>query len=72
MSTDKDKIPRVGPLKSAQDCRRELAKIYRLYRQNEVDDRTAKTCCYLLQSLTGIIRDHSFESRLDAIEEKIT
>jgi hypothetical protein len=61
----------VGRLKSAIDCRRELARIYREYRRGDIDDRTAKTCGYLLQTLVGIIRDHDIEERVSRLEESI-
>ena len=70
MSKENTATPqRVGVLKSAIDCRRELAKTYRQFRRGEIDDRTAKTSTYMLQALVGIIREHDIEKRIDALEQ---
>jgi hypothetical protein len=63
---------RIGTLKSAIDCRRELAKTYRQYRKGEIDEKVAKTSTYMLNVLVGIIRDNGFEERLTELEERIT
>jgi hypothetical protein len=66
---DKKPIPRFGALKTAIDCRRELARTYRQYRRGEIDDREAKTSGYLLQTLVGIIREGDLDARISALEE---
>lgn len=62
---------RIGPLKTAIDCRFELAKTYRQYRRGEIDDRMAKTSTYILNVLMGIISEHDIERRLEQLEEQV-
>ena len=67
----KKKQPRIGTLKTALDCRRELAKAYRQYRTGLIDDKTARTSTSMLTALVSIIRDHDFEDRLTRLEDTL-
>jgi hypothetical protein len=65
------KPPRIGPLKDTRDCSRELGRIYRLYRSRDIDEIEAKCCTYILKTLSSIIRDNDFETRLEALEAQL-
>jgi hypothetical protein len=71
MSKDNTTAKRIGPMRTAIDCRRELAKTYRQYRQGDISDQTAKTSGYLLKILVGMIRDHELATEVADMRQKL-
>ena len=59
---------RITRLKTLDDVRVELAKIYREARANKLDLTDAKGLAYLLSVLTGLVKDTDIERRIDALE----
>jgi hypothetical protein len=56
-------------LSTVHECTREMARIYREARNNQIDTQTATRLCYILQSLAGMIRDSDLERRIEALEQ---
>lgn len=65
------KVGRIGPLVTAIDCRRELAKCYREFRKGQIDANSAKTSCYLLQNLVGIIKESVLTEQVRLVEARV-
>ena len=65
----KQEAPRIGNLITASDCRREIAKIYKLGRRGDIETQDMTRFASVLQMLIGAIRDGDFEERLKALEE---
>ena len=69
---NKEKLSRtrIGNLITASDCRREIAKIYKLGRKGEIETRDMTRFASVLNTLIGAIRDGDFEERLKTLEEQ--
>ena len=67
---EKQDTPRIGNLISASDCRREIAKIYKLGRRGYIATGDMTRFASVLQILIGAIRDGDFEERLKQLEEQ--
>jgi len=67
---EKQSTPRVRKLETASDCRRELAKVYRLGRHNEIATQDMTRFASVLQILINAIRDGDLEARLQELEEQ--
>ncbi|MEO9163481.1 MAG: hypothetical protein ABI349_13960 [Casimicrobiaceae bacterium] len=59
---------RITRLKTLDDVRVELAKIYREARARKLDLTDAKGLAYLLSVLTGLVKDTDIERRITALE----
>ena len=70
--TNKESIntPRIGNLITASDCRREIAKVYKLGRRGDMQTSDMTRFASVLQILIGAIRDGDFEERLKQLEEQ--
>jgi len=55
-------------LASIDDCRKELATIYRLMRNGEVEPSTGTKLAYVLSTIGKMIVDHEFEKRITTLE----
>ena len=62
-----DKV-RIPPLKTAIDCRRELARVYRQARRGEISTQDMGRFANLLQVMVGVIRDTDIESKVAELE----
>lgn len=58
----------VGPLETAIDCRRELARVYRSARKGDIVPQDASRYANILQIMVGMIRDSDLEARIEALE----
>lgn len=71
-STKSRRAPRVSRLKSLDDVRSELARVYRLARcaySDQIPVNDAKGLAYMLQVLSGVVKVADLEQRLDAMEQ---
>jgi hypothetical protein len=62
----------VGRLDSLANVRKELSKIYKESRQNDLDPQTATRLASILMNIASLIRDSDLESRIAALEAKAT
>ena len=60
--------PRIARLRTLDDVRVELARIYREARAKKLDLTDAKGLAYLLSVLTGLVKDTDIERRIAALE----
>lgn len=58
------------PLTTVGHCRGELAAVYRMAKNGEMDYSDATKLTYILIALGKMIVDHDLESRIAALEEK--
>ena len=70
-STPQLRTPRIGPLRTVDDVRCELAKVYRAVRTGRLPMDVAKGLCYLLVSLGTLVKDGALEARITALEEQL-
>ncbi len=61
-------VPSVRRLKTAEDVRVALAKLYRDLERDEVDPKKGRVLVYVLATLSSVIRDSDIEKRLEALE----
>lgn len=61
-------MPSVRRLKTAEDVRVALAKLYRDLERDEVDVQKGRALVYVLATLSNVIRDSDIEKRLEALE----
>jgi hypothetical protein len=61
--------PRIAPLNSALDCRRELARVYRMARRGELETHDLTRYAHTLQIMVGMIRDSDMEKRISVLED---
>lgn len=61
--------PRVVRLKTLDDVRVEMARLYREARREEIDASKAGKLAYLLTQVAALIRDTDLEHRIAALEE---
>ena len=59
---------RVGPLNTALECRRELAKVYREARRGDIETTDAGRFANILSLLINAIRDTDLEDRVRRLE----
>lgn len=59
---------RVSRLKTLDDVRIELAKVYREARIKELPMHDAKGLAYLLQGMSAVLKDTELERRIAALE----
>lgn len=59
------------PICTIADARRLLARIISEFRAGTMDDREARTLCYMLATFVSIVRDSELENRLDALEQQL-
>lgn len=57
-------------LATIEDCRREMAKVYRDARTANTDTADASRLVYMLTSIAKMIEIGQLEQRLNALEEK--
>lgn len=57
-------------LATIEDCRREMARVYRDARAGQTDTADASRLVYMLTSIAKMIELGQFEQRLIALEEK--
>jgi len=69
---EKQDTPRIGVLRTPSDCRRELARVYKLGRKGEIDTAHMTRFANVLQIMVGMIRDTELEERLSRLEENMT
>ncbi|GIK88053.1 MAG: hypothetical protein BroJett026_35340 [Betaproteobacteria bacterium] len=62
---------RVSRLKSLDDIRGELVRVYREARAGKLDMAEAKALAYLLSVLSSLAKDTILEDRLAALERKL-
>jgi hypothetical protein len=62
--------PRVGRLKTLEDVRAEMGKVYRAARRGELDVSTAGKLGYLLSQLAALVKDTDIEKRIAALEKR--
>lgn len=55
-------------MKTAEDVRRALARLYRQLEKDEIDPPRARCMIYAAATLGSLIRDSDLEARLDALE----
>lgn len=72
--TDKENIctPRIGNLLTASDCRREIAKVYKLGRRKDIQTSDMTRFASVLQILINAIREGDLESRLEQLEQQMS
>ena len=56
-------------LSTVGECTREMARVYKLARNKQLDTQSATRLCYILSQLAAMIRDGSLEGRVEALEE---
>ncbi len=61
-------MPSVRRLKTAEDVRVALAKLYRDLESDAVDPKKGRALVYVLATLSNVIRDSDIERRLEALE----
>lgn len=61
--------PRIGPLKKPGDIRTEMARVYRLGRQGEIETQDMGRFIQALNVIVGVIRDTDLEERLKKLEQ---
>lgn len=61
-------MPSVRRLKTAEDVRVALAKIYRGLESDQIEVGKGRALVYVLATLSSVIRDSDIERRLDALE----
>ena len=66
---EKQDTPRIGALRTPSDCRRELARVYKLGRKGEIETAHMTRFANVLQIMVGMIRDTELEERLQRLEE---
>ena len=64
--------PRIGNLLTASDCRREIAKIYKLGRRKDIETQDMTRFASVLQMLINAIREGDLESRLEQLEQQLS
>jgi hypothetical protein len=57
-------------LATTEDCRREMARVYRDARQGRADTTDASRLVYMLGSIAKLIETGQLEQRLNVLEEK--
>lgn len=57
-------------LDTLQDVRREMAKVYREARSNQIDPQTGSKQVWMLQAIGKVIEGHDLEKRIEALEGK--
>lgn len=67
---ENNNTPRIGNLISASDCRREIAKVYKLGRRKDIETGDMTRFASVLQILINAIRDGDIESRVLELEEQ--
>jgi len=65
-------VPRPGSLANVRSVRRELSRVYRDTRVGKLHPDDLGKLTYALNALSKVIELETFESRLKAVEEKIT
>jgi hypothetical protein len=60
---------RVSRLRRLDDVRAELARVYRQARADQLPVEKAKAFAYLLQVLSGLLKDTELERRIAALEK---
>lgn len=55
-------------LSTAEDCRRELARLYREARVNQIDVADASRLANILQIMSRLIETSDLEARIEALE----
>ena len=64
--------PRIGNLLTASDCRREIAKVYKLGRRKDIETSDMTRFASVLQILINAIREGDLESRLEQLEQQLS
>jgi hypothetical protein len=57
-------------LSTAQDVRREMAKVYRECRSDILDAQTGTKLTWMLQGIAKVIETSDFEQRLEQLEQQ--
>jgi hypothetical protein len=57
---------------NVRDAKRLLSRLITQLQNDEVEDKKAKSICYLLQTYVNITKEYEIEERLRKIEEAIT
>ena len=57
-------------LKTIDDIAVEYRKVYRLARREEMKLDRAKSLCWMLKQLSGMLKEYDHEKRLIALESK--
>lgn len=57
-------------LATIDDCRREMARVYRESRTNSIDTQDASRWVYMLTSIAKLIESGQLEQRLTELERK--
>ena len=58
-------------LDTMQDVKREMAKVYRESRSQQIDPAEATKLVWMLQAVAKVIEGSDFEKRIEALEQKI-
>lgn len=65
----KNRAPRIGPLQTPGNVRTEMARVYRLGRQGDIETQDMGRFIQALNILVGVIRDTDIEERLKKLEQ---
>ena len=63
---------RIGKLDSIESITIEFRRIYRKARNNEMELADAKSFCWMLRTLSGMLTETDIEKRLEALENEQT
>jgi hypothetical protein len=66
---DKQPIPSRIDLKSIDDIRLEMARVYREMRAGSIEPATGTKLVYVLSAMGKLIELHDIEKRIEALEE---
>ncbi len=67
---DSDPTPRIGHLKYIDDILTEARRVFRAGRRGDIETQDMSRFIAALQTIAGLIRDHSFEQRLAKLQEE--
>lgn len=56
-------------LAAIDDCRKELATVYRLMRNGDIESAMGTKLAYVLSTIGKMIVEHEFEKRITSLEE---
>jgi len=65
----RNRSPRVGPLSTISDIRRELAHIYRAGRRGDIDTADMGRFAHVLRVLAEVIYIQDVEEKIDTLEK---
>lgn len=60
---------KIAKLSNIEGCQHEIARLYREARREEIDLSRAKGLVWILEELSGLIRDSDLEKRVEKLEE---